>query len=203
MRTVDPTTSASLPGRLAISRRRYARYFCPKPEARWFFLFGSFLPWFMRGVPTFGRLVWHWTQTREHFLYGCLNPAIVLDARAGLVAVFTNLTAIGNKPTPVVKIKRERLDLIDPARVENGARFASVAVYFSSPECMARGHWADFNPIVVDCLVSSRSACENALERLQPTSWQALRTGLRSIENRQEIGLHHVDVPHDIARDTF
>jgi Protein of unknown function (DUF3239) len=203
MRTFDSSTSAAIPGALSVSRRRYANYFGKNAVDRWLYLACSHLPWLARGVPSLGPKVWQWAQTGEHLQHGCLNPAVVVDAATGLIAVFTSLTAVGDKPTPVVRILRERLDLIDKKPVRNGDRFAAASVYLRTPESWAEGRWSQFVPIVVDCLVDDRGCCENALARLKPLAWECLELALQQLGGLRKPGLYHVAVPDEMVRNAY
>jgi len=203
LKTLDASTSAAVPGQLTVSRRKYARYFGRHVLDRWLYRICSYFPWFARQWPGVGGRIVHWTQTKEHFEHGCLNPAIIVDSSACMVAVFTSLTAVGNKPTPVVKIMRERLDLIDRSRVFDGSKFAAASVYSRTQQSWARGVWSDFFPIIVDCLVDEPESCENATARIKPLGWQALELGLRKVPNRTRTGLFHVDVPDEMVWNAF
>ena len=124
MKTLDESTYASVPGRLTVCRRRYAAYFGENALDRWLYLVCTRLPWSTRNLAVVGPRVFRWVQTAEQFDSGCLNPAVVLDAAAtGLVAVLTDLKALPSaRPTNVVKILYERLDLIDSVPVKRGER---------------------------------------------------------------------------------
>jgi hypothetical protein len=199
MKTLDNSTIAAIPGELAVSRQRYARYFSRSVGGKCYRLFCTCLPWIGRRLPWLGDSVFHWTQTKEHLRHGCLNPAVVLDSTQGLIAVFTSLTAVGDKPTPVVKILRERLDLIDPSRVKNGGRFAAASIYSRTQASWAQGRWSDFWPIVIDCLVDDRTSCKDAVARIKPLAWKALELALQKMDNRRKEGLFYVDVPDEIV----
>jgi hypothetical protein len=202
MKTLDNSTSAAIPGELSVSRQRYARYFSRSVGGRWFRLLCTYLPWIARRLPWLGDSVFHWTQTREHLQHGCLNPAVILDPARGLIAVFTSLTAVGDKTTPVVKIVRERVDMIDPLRVVNGTRFAA-SIYSCRQASWALGRWSDFWPIVVDCLVDDRASCEDAVARIKPLAWRALEIALQRMDDRDQEGLFHVDVPDEIVWNAY
>jgi hypothetical protein len=203
MKTLNNSSRAAIPGALAVSRRRYSNYFGKNAIDRWLYLACSHLPWFARGVPLLGSKVWQWTRTREHLEHGCLNPAVVLDAATGLIAVFTSLTAVGDKPAPVVRILRERLDLIDQRPVRDGDRFAAASVYSRTPESWAKGRWSGFVPIVVDCLVDDRGCCENALARLKPLAWECLELALPQLRGLRKPGVYHVDLPDEIVQNAY
>ncbi len=202
-KTMDLNTVAAMPGGLRVSVDRYARYVGGSKPNQWLLRACARLPWAARFLPMVGARVVQWTRTKEHLMFGCLAPAIIIDPEAGLVAVFTSLTAEGEVPTPVVKIVRERLDMIDPRLATRGTRLAAASVYWSTPESMARGCWSDFSPIVVDCLVDDTSSCEAARARIKPLAWKVLDLALAKLGDVRRPGLYPVDVPLDMAWDAF
>ena len=198
-KTLDDNSSAALPGRLNLSRRKYAQYF---NRSNWSVTLGSSLPWSARNWPVVGQYVQHWTYTREHLLHGCLNPAMVISKEKSLLAVYTSLSYTEGEVYPVIKIDRERLDLLDPARVFDGAKFAASSLYGRSEEGEAEGRWGYFQPIVVDCLVDDDLACEFAMQKLKSLAWQALEIGINQLTSN-EVGLHKVEVPYEIAWNAY
>jgi len=203
MKTLDNATMASNPGGLVLSREKYALYFGRNAADRWLYRFCAGLPWAARILPLGGARVRHWTRTREHLEHGCLGPAAVIDPDKGLIAAFSSLTAQGETPTPVVKIFRERLDLVDPLLVRKGARLAVACIFWSTEESMARGCWSDFSPIVINCLVDDPGSGEAAKARIKPLAWEVLGLGLAKLQGRRQVGLYPVDVPLDMAWDAF
>jgi hypothetical protein len=203
MKTLDKSSRAALPGGITVCRRKYGEYFGTSVANRWFYRCCSHFPWFARHLPVVGPGIVHWTRVREQLQHGCLNPAVVLDVGSGLVAVFTSLTAFGEKPTPVVKLVHERLRTIDHAPTRNGSRFAAAAVYARTKESWARGCWSDFFPIIVDCLADDYRSCEAAVLRIKPLAWQALDMALQELGGNYREGLFHVRVPDHVVRDAY
>jgi hypothetical protein len=172
-------TTASIPGQLSVSRRKFELYFGKNAgDSKWVYI-------------------------QKQFKLGCLNPAVVLDAKQGLVAVFSDLANTHRTQYPVVKIIRERLDLISTTPVINGVRFAAVAMYGATNESVAKGRWNDFFPIVVDCLVDDRAACENAHKRLKLSGWKGLELALTQLTDKTREGLFPVNVPAAIVRGSW
>jgi hypothetical protein len=188
-----PETYATLPGELKISRWRYRNYF-----ASWWMWLLSFLPDSASHWPLVGKGVKIWIHYRKLFQVGDVLPAIVYNRDAGLVAAYTNLQCSGNRPWPVIKIFMDRLSMLP--NLQHRQRLAAVAFYGGNDESRAKGHWNDIYPVVVDCLVSDRRACERTLGRISKTSWQALEMALKMLPpgTRQE-GLYHVEVPDELA----
>lgn len=183
-------TRASLPGNLTPSRGRYLYYY---GIGNWM---ASLLPPKAKDWPLVGDGVRNWLLAKEHLTFGCLNPAMILDAKKGLVATFTDLDA-GGGSVPVILIYRERIDLITH-KVRKGDRFAAASIYFQTPESRAKGQWNMFDPIIVDCLVPNRKSCQEATSRIKPMAWRSLEIGLSQIPDLTTLALHHVDVPDDV-----
>jgi hypothetical protein len=202
-KALDSSTTAALPGGLVVSRGKYAEYFGRNALDRWCYRRCSYLPWGARSLPGVGARIVHWHRIQEQLQYGCLNPAVVVDAERRLIAVYTSLTAWGDQPTPVIKILRERLDLIRHSRVTDGSRLAAASIYWRTDESWARGCWSDFSPVVVDCLVDDQRLCAEAVARLKPLAWQALQIGVRCLCGRYAQGLYAVQVPAETARDAY
>ena len=200
MKTFDSSTRAALPGNLKVSRRMYARYFGDSPGEWLTRTVCCRLPWFMHRWPGVGTHLHHWTQMCEVLEHGCLNPAMVLDTRRGLVAAFTNLSNHERRPRPVIKIFEERLHLIAPP-VGEGARIAVASVYWRKGED-PRADWDDFSPIVTDCLADG-TQCRAARERIKPTAWAALDAALAGMTQRDELGLFTATVPDAMVRAAF
>lgn len=198
-KTLDNSTSAALPGSLLLSQSKYAKYFGKRPST---VALASSLPWFARHLPVIGNHVVHWTEIKEHLENGCLNPAEIICEKKGLVAAFTSLTAAGEETNPVIKVWRERIDLIEPQGGLKGARFAAVSTYYRTSESWRKKCWSDIQPYLVNCLVDDELECEAAKSRLKPLAWKALEIGLQNLKNTNE-GLHIVDVPHDIVWNAY
>ena len=204
MKTLDSTTTASVPGRLTVCAAKYAKYYGTGGRARWLLRACAHLPWAARILPVIGPRIRHWTRTREHLEYGCLNPAVVLDADRGLVAVFATLAARSGRPAPVIKILRERLDLIDQMPARTGSRFAAACLYARTDEIYAQGQWSDVFPIIVDCLSDDYQGCRRAArDRLKPSDWTELELCLQTLSGDYREGLHHIDVPDDMTWEEF
>jgi hypothetical protein len=163
---------------------------------------GSLFPPKAKDWPIVGKGVTTWLFTKEHLALGCLNPAMILDAKKGLVAVFTNLNASGERSVPVIQIYSERIDLI-PGKVRKGDLFATACVYLQSHESRAKGQWCGIDPIIVDCLVTDRNTCRDAAARISPLAWQALEIGLSQVPDLTTMDIHYVDVPHDIVWNAY
>lgn len=204
MKTLDNSTIAALPGNLSVSRRKYLTYFGTSATDRAVRRICTWLPFSFGCIPGLAPRIHHWTRTQEHIRFGCLNPAVVLSDQDQLVAVFTSLTARGDTPTPVVKVVRERLDMIDGARTTTGAGFAAASLYSRTKESWAQARWHDFSPLIVDCLVDDRLGCENAKSRLKPLAWKCLNTALQSLNGRRlGVGLYPVDLPPEMVNDAY
>ena len=125
-KTLNNATSAALSGHLNLSREKYRKYFI---KSRVSVLMASALPWCARFFPYFGENIVHWTRIKEHLENGCLTPVRVISMEKALAAAFTNLNAVGERSIPVIKIFRERLDLVPSEKLYYDASFAAASLF--------------------------------------------------------------------------
>ena len=192
---MDDSAPASLPGALTLSREKYRQYF---RKGRLASTIGATFPWGLRLVPLIGVHVMHWMVVKDHLEFGCLNPGKVINEKEGLVAAYTDLQASGDRSYPVIKVFRERLDLITHHRSLQGDKMATVSTYLRSENASNEGRWSDFSPYVVNCLVDDEEQIREAMQRLSPISWKALEMGLEQVE-KDKPGLYPVDLPLEIV----
>jgi hypothetical protein len=69
-----------------------------------------------------------WHRFAEHFLYGDTNPAVIVDAKRGVVACYTDLDIELKARFHVVKLFVEKLYLAGHVG-NDGDRFAAVSLY--------------------------------------------------------------------------
>lgn len=204
MRTLDNDTAAAIPAQLRLTREGYARYFAKSAVQKAMLLGSAFVPYEGRGLLAFLRPgVPHWLEVKEHLAHGCLCPSEIIDRRAGLLATFASLNAVGERSLPVVKIRREPLHLLPKPLQHDGARLASAGIFHATPQSWEEGYWVDFTPLPVDCLIDDEGACQSARGRLLPLAWEALRLALAELDGKKAPGLYGVDVPHEIVWNAF
>jgi hypothetical protein len=131
------------------------------------------------------------TRWREHFSFGCVNPAIVVSQSPPLVAVATDLRK-WDEPYPVIKILEQPLHTISGGVPAIGTRLATVALYCAGDD-EYQDHWVDFNPIVVNCVTDNQTDIDRVFNSIQREDWQDLETGLRRVEKRTQPGLYFVN----------
>lgn len=195
MRTLSEDAKASIPGQLRLTRKAYARYLARSPKEERALFRGTFVPYGLRRLFGFDRAERpHWLEFKEHFAHGCLCPAQIVDLPAGLVATFTNLTMRGTTPCPVVKVRHEPLHLLPDRLLHEGTRLTAVSVYLGNAASWEAGHWLDFNPLPVECLIEDENVCATARSRLSASAWEALTIARKMLGNRPKVGLHRVAV---------
>ena len=195
-RTIDPSTYATNQAILRVSRRNYVRYRSSRRLVQCFYYAASFLPLrlsFLRALDG----GYEWRRFYERFVYGDINPAIVLDASIGIVASYTDLDSTLQNRFPVIKIFREKLPLI-PRPVRDGDTFAAVSVYRRNAESEVTGRWSDFLPIVTDCVVTDPHSCAFAKAKITPPHWTALRVGLSQLPTPSAPGLYDIVLPETL-----
>lgn len=136
-------------------------------------------------------------RVREHLLEGDLVPAVVLDSDRGLIAVFTDLTAVADHRRPVIRIVREQLDLIRTRNIHDGVRLPAVAIYSRGRDRNVPTSWADFLPRVADCFTDDLNACDHARSRISAEAWDFLDMGLKQLRKPLVPGLHEIQLPSE------
>ena len=198
-KTLDNSTEASHQCLLSITRADYARYRGANVMHRCVRHLTSFIPLGFQKIPLLDG-GFRWERFREKFRFGDTNPAVVLDVKSHLVAAYTDLDATGGRsPCHVVKIFRERLELLGLPAVP-GDRFAAVSLYSRGARTKDTGQWENFFPVVVDCVIRDTHSCEFVRARIPDSHWKALEIGLSQIskQNQSRAGLFKVNLPDEL-----
>jgi Protein of unknown function (DUF3239) len=127
-------------------------------------------------------------EVENKFLYGCINPGVVVSTKPPLVAVFTDLTKDNSKPCHVIKILSQPLNRIKKGVPAVGGRLATVAQYEGIIE---NSYWDDFHPQVVNCVTSNKSDIERVMGTIPDWEWEQLDIGLSYLGKTQP-GLYHL-----------
>jgi hypothetical protein len=129
-----------------------------------------------------------WQNHREikhKYFAGDVCPAEILSAAEGLVAVYTDLAANSAGPYPVIKIIKQPLHkMAEPPA--DGQRVAAVALYCGEA---SKAVWNDFDPEVINCVVTDPAEIERVLMSIPEDQWQTLGNGLTHIPEAR-IGLY-------------
>lgn len=202
--TVDDSTKASNPGQLSISKSKYLDYVGLNGLQRslysFLFCFSSdFLIKYFRS----NNVVYDYISKQEQFRLGCINPCIVINVQKGIIATFTNLTSIGDDPTPVVKISKEPLHLIKNVPVSKGQKLAAVSLYYRNTEDKYATAWADFDPKVANCFTDDTEACSYLVSTLTARSWQCLKEALLQVPDKDKTGLYHVVLDKKLVNNAY
>ncbi len=148
-------------------------------------------------IPTFKKFYDWLFHIQDKFLYGCINPAIVVSHSPYLVAVSTDLR-IKNMPYPVIKILEQPLNKIKSGIPPIQTRLVTVALYYGS---YSRPHWDDFSPVVIDCVTNNKADIERTLARLDRENWSDLQDGLRQMKTHLTPGLYFINSDRQIMLD--
>lgn len=183
--TMERATTASNPGKLKISTLKLKRYF-ELNSIDWFFIYiCSLLPKKQLAyLYKKNKLAQIFVNYKEAFLYGCLNPAKVVNRQKSLVAVYTDLSAYETGPYYVIKIYKERLFVLNQF-VNTGDKVSTVAIYEGEPT-QYPAHWTDFHPTVLECFCSNRKECKRAFDSIPNEEWLLLEEGLKTIPQLEE-----------------
>ncbi len=200
---VDDTTSASIPGEIVISKDKYLEYQDIKGMVRLYYrlLLGFSDKWLYRNYKK-NRIIFGWLYKKEQFKSGCVNPTVVVDKEKGLIATFTNLTSIGNRPTPVIEISIEKLHLIKNIAISDGQRLATVALYERGEDPNAKA-WANFDPKVPNCFTDNIESCNMTIRRVSKNAWKCLDKGLEQVPTKDTPGLYSVQVDSVLVNNAY
>lgn len=138
--------------------------------------------------PLLEQLIFLANRIREHFLYGCVNPGIVVASKPPIVAVFTDLTR-GSVPHHAIKILPQPLKRIKGGAPPVGTKLAIVALYEGIAQ---KGHWDNFHPVVINCVTGNITDIKRIYRSIPDWEWQALEAGLRQIQTPQKPGLYFI-----------
>ena len=200
---VDDTTVASTPGEIIISKAKYLDYQDLKGIGRIYYLFLlGFSDTLLYKRFKNNLIVFGWLYTKEQFKCGCINPTVVIDKNKGLIATFTNLTSVGDKPTPVIKISIEKLHLIKNMTISNGQRLATVALYERGRDPYAKA-WTNFDPKIPNCFTDNIELCNMAIKRLSKNAWKCLDKGLEQLPDNRQPGLYPVQLDSSLVNNAY
>jgi hypothetical protein len=193
--TTDDSTFASNPGNVSLNPFIYIMSF-PKWGlilASVFFLFLVLLQYslfFLLLLAVAILFNWvYWINRKEHFQFGDSNPGIVIQTNPTLVAVATDLRKADGK-YPVVKIIKVPLK-----KFKKGCTVGTVALYQRGQDDSAP-HWADFNPIVIDCATNNSVEIENAIKSYTQEQFSDLDNGISQLTEPYREGLYKVHNEH-------
>ena len=204
---INTDTIASLPGRIPVTLRVWLRCFPRKlllPMGILVLIFAPIL-FLMRSGSVLGLVLtasvaagltlfvvwWQITRIREHFAYGCINPAKVVSAQPYLIAVSGDLGLRHGDSWPVIKILPQPLDRTGGRRARVGEKIATVALYFGTGD---QGHWEGFEPIAAECVTDNAKAIQNAIQQLDKFQevdvWDELEKHLALVPKPYQPGLY-------------
>ena len=126
------------------------------------------------------QLIWLLTHIREHFIYGCTTPGVVISTKPVLVAVITDLRTRETE-YPVIKVLPQPLQWIKNGVPPVGTKLATIALYSGNPQ---KEHWDDFHPIVVNCVTGSQTDINRVFRSIPEQDWLELEIGLEQIPRK-------------------
>jgi hypothetical protein len=195
---LDGNTAASNPGRVSIRPWRYARHFPFWPTVLLSLLSGFVLitvdqRGFIPLTAVFGLMnVLYWLRVRVHFGEGCANPGKVLSTQPFIVGIYSDLKADGES-YPAIKV------LEHPApkgcHYEPGQNCASVSLYTGLAR---KGHWKDFEPVLVDCATADAETIGKTVESIPLEEWSKLEKGLRQLPQPPKAGVYRIKLAEPV-----
>ena len=128
-------------------------------------------------------------EAKQKFFGGDVCPGIVLSAQQNLVAVYTDLSAMGRqRPYPVIQILKQPLGRMTTGPAYDGMRVATAALYYGDAKADA---WKNFWPEVINCVVHDPMEIERVFGSITEQEWQMLDACLAQIPEAK-LGLHHI-----------
>lgn len=195
---MDHSARASNPGRLRLKPLVWVSCY-PFWPALWGMLLGAmlwltaFVHWaFGVGVVLSFALNWlYWVRLREHFRFGCVNPALVVSLDPLLVAASSDLSQ-GIGSFPAICILRGRFRTIGGEVPKLGSRLATVSVYYRWGDANL-GRWSHFRPLPVECATDDLQQVQRIQESLEDEAWTELKARLRCLEKPYRVGMYLID----------
>jgi hypothetical protein len=201
---VDPSTQASRPGYLNISRDKYLAYRRLKGIRKaWYSAILRLPSVLLKTFSLNDNVLYDFLLKQEHFQLGCINPTLVINAQEGLIATYTNLSFVEDEICPVIKISKEPLDLISNTEIKSGVRLPTVALYFRNISDGPVTAWADFDPKVANCFTDDGDKCMSMLSEISSNAWECLELGLMQIPRKDKIGLFHIELDQDLVSNSY
>ena len=195
--TLDNSTAASHPGGLRANRFLWFRHY-PLWPCIWggmlvMCIVLAFVIRWVFWVPAFVLLIvnwFYWRQIKERFLYGCVNPAVIVSEHPMLIAAYTDLSK-GVGDYPAIKIFRKNLADTGGQSPRLGSRLAVISTYAGMPDG-GPPYWIDFDPRPVNCVTTDLSEIERIIASLESNEWTELEATLRQVPQPYRTGLFRV-----------
>lgn len=137
----------------------------------WLFLL--LVAFFVRGIYVY------WGHLREHFIYGCILPGIVVTLKPTLVAVYADVSK-GNGSYPAVKIVSIELSRTRTKALRLHDRIALVALFTDKDKTAP--YWTDFTPLAVESATSDRAIVERVWQSIDEKDWQEVEKTLPQLK---------------------
>lgn len=189
-----PPTIA-LPGNVRMNPLRYLRYFPTAIVIPGAFALATFAFPFLAGLSYWpvilvgiAAVVGQFVKPYRHFMYGTLSPAVVLQIKPLILAVYTDLSDNHRLSVPVVKIVRHPRLRSD--RFAIGQRCVTVSLYQPYDGFRERQKWKDFEPLLVSVATSDPAISSNALRCLPDDDWFMLEQFVLQLPKPPSLGLH-------------
>lgn len=194
--TLVDSTRASMPGNLKVNPFIWIRFYPIWPLIWFLSLFLSsaltyFYHWlFLIPVIILTLInIFYWQRVTEHFLYGCVNPAVIISLNPVKFAVSTDLSK-GTGEYPVIKIIEKNLSKVCGKKTKIGAVFPTIALYQKSDETLP--YWDNFFPYPVDCATNNIEIIKNILHGFTEEDIAELKFGLTQIQKPYKCGLYFI-----------
>jgi len=195
--TLNNSTRASNPGNLNVNPFRWFRHYPTWPMI-WccslllFVALACLINWkfWIAALLLLGMNWLYWQRVRDHFRYGCANPAFIVSLDPMLIAVSTDLTK-GVGEYPVVKIIKKSLPMACCQIPQVGSRLSTVSLYKASPDDKLP-HWVNFDPRPIDCATEDMDAIQTVMSTFTDDDWNELKLWLKQVPYPFRCGLYPI-----------
>ena len=197
---ITVNSKASNPGQIDLNYLRWVRLYPLWPLLLAGGLIGSFVLtnivstyFVILNIILLGINFLYWRRMREHFLFGCVNPAVVVSLHPLLIAVYTDLSMTDRRQYPVVKIVPLPLKHMAGKLPEIGQQIATVALYNYNMD-NETWYWKDFSPFAVECATADQAVNERTLQSITEEEWSLLQASLATLAEPYNPGLYPIPI---------
>lgn len=195
--TVDNNTSASNPGAMLVDYWCWIKHQPTAPVVLGLAVLGSAALaslvsnwyWLLFMLMLFVNR-FYWARVKEQFIYGCINPSVVISVSPLLIATYTDLSK-GIGEFPAIKIINPSLRVIAGQKPQVGMPVATISLYQSAAQDNFP-HWADFNPIPAEYGTQNIREHQRILATLTPADYQELQQYLEKVPTPDLPGVYYM-----------
>ncbi len=194
--SVDYSSQASRPGTIRVNWLQWIKYH-PYKQFVYIILVAAMITgalllhwslWIASGILIYFNIL-YWQTIQERFLFGCINPGMIISVDPMFVAVSTDLGKWGGY-YPVIKIIKANLKSVLKNADTVGTLVPTVATYGHSADDVP--HWKDFYPVPVEYANGDMKIIIKSLDSLEQPEIAELERWLKQVPEPYECGLYWI-----------